>query len=173
MPDESLSRVADQERASDVTESADSPHQLKVVLVGFAKPNAWIEADSLPGNSTIETELQSSDQVIVNLLDDISIHGIVLHRLRGAPHVHDANAHGARHCDLDHLGVSFEPGDVVDDHSPGVNRRGSHLRLAGVDADRNAQLRDEPLDHRHHAAQVLRRLPQSCCTDACSRHRCR
>jgi len=51
-----------------------------------------------------------------------------------------------------------QPADVIDDRGAGSQRSLGHLGLVGVDRDRDVQLRPQPLDDRHHALDLDRRL---------------
>jgi hypothetical protein len=75
--------------------------------------------------------------------------------LRPAAVVHEDHRAAALGGERGQLGVEAEAPDIVDDGGPGIERGARHLGLRGVDRDRQVGARDQALDHRHHAPDLL------------------
>ena len=71
-----------------------------------------------------------------DLGDDVVVAGVVLHRARLAPHVHEHQPGTGLGHDREHVGIAPSGGDVVHHHRAGVERGPGDDGLARVDAHR-------------------------------------
>ena len=102
LADEGFAGVADEQGAAEVVEAAAVGHKRGVVLVGFAEADAGIEADALAVDAGGGQGVAALAEEGVDLVHDVVVERVVLHRLRIALHVHCANACAAGYGDFDH-----------------------------------------------------------------------
>ena len=98
--------------------------------------------------------LESFDEEIADLGDDVGVLRRFLHRARLAAHVHDDHPGAGTRDDVEHAGIA-PGGDVVDDGGAGVERGRGDGRLPRIDADRDPRGRRQAFDHRKHPAELL------------------
>ena len=99
------------------------PQQLEVVLEGLAEADSGVEPDPLLGDPGGDRRLGPLGEEGADLVDDVVVDGVALHRPRVAEHVHEDQAGAALGDQRADLGVGAQRGDVVDDRRPGPERR--------------------------------------------------
>ena len=90
-------------------------HQRQIVGMGLAEADAGIEADPRLLDAGGEERVAPRCEPLVDLLNDIAVARIDLHRGGGALHVHRTDAGPRSDGQRQHGRIPFEPGDVVDD----------------------------------------------------------
>ena len=91
-----------------------------------------------------------------DVVDDVVVARVVLHRARLAEHVHEAAVAAAIGDEAGELGLVAEGGDVVDVGGAGVDApRAATVELRRVDADLRAARRAAPATTGNDAAQLL------------------
>ena len=155
--DEPLPRRADQHGPTQVEEQTHPAHQLEVLVEVLAEPDPRIHRDPVGGDPRELGRLDPLAEVLVHLTHDVVVPWSLLHRLRVALHVHQDEGGLPLADHVEHLRIDSAR-DVVHDRGSGVQCRGRHVGLPGVDRDGDGRmLLDEPLDHRPNAAQLLLR----------------
>lgn len=145
--DESLTGMADQQRASESVKPSAVANELQVMLVRFAKPDSRVEADPLHINTLRHQRIASLCQVPIDILHDIVITRFDLHCQRRPLHVHGTQARTTLPGNLDHPGISFQSRHIVNDLSPQLDCLHGHIGLAGVNRDRDIDLPADLLDN--------------------------
>ena len=108
------------------------------------KPMPGVEPDPLLGDPGRDRGLEPLGEEGLDLVDDVVVDGVLLHRPRAAEHVHQHHRRPALGAERGHLRVAAQGGDVVDDRRAGVERRRGDRRLRGVDRDRAPRRRPAP-----------------------------
>jgi hypothetical protein len=129
--------VADEQRTSQRMESLAVGGQRDVVFMRLAEADAGIQANPVSLDAGRDQSIAPFGQIMKDLVDHVVIRWIDLHRLRSALHVHRHNSRAAFHGHMDHLRITFESRDVIDDFGAGFDRSASHHRLGCVDRHRN------------------------------------
>ena len=88
-----------------------------------------------------------------DLLRDIVVARLLLHRPRLALHVHEAEIRAGGGHDVSDLGIVAERRHVVDEDCAALECRTRHRSLRSVDRERH--LAAEPIEHGHHALQFV------------------
>ena len=143
--DEALARNGAHERITEACELVEVPHELERLRRGFAKTGTRVDADALPRYAARFKLGCPVAQVIAHFGHDVVVHGVVLHGLGLALHVHDHQPGIARARHVDH-GRIPEARNVVDDGRAGLYARTGHPRMPRVDAHAHALRRKRPHD---------------------------
>ena len=92
----------------------------------------------------------------MNFGDDVGVGGVVLHGLRRSLHVHGADAGLSFESNGNHLRVTRQPGNVIDDFGSGGNGGAGDGGFGGVDGEESVGAGAmEHFDHGNDAAQLL------------------
>ena len=121
----------------------------------LAEADAGVEADPLLGDAARDRERHPLFQERGDLLRDIVVARLLLHRPRLALHVHEAEIGARVRYDPGELRVAAKRRDVVDENRAALERRARDPGLRGVDRER--QLGADTIEDRHDAAQLLLR----------------
>lgn len=90
--DKTFTRMSDEQRTAQVVESIAIPGQHDVVFMGFSKSNSRIETNPGQINARRHKRISPGPEISKDVLDDVAIRRVVLHRLRRALHVHGADS---------------------------------------------------------------------------------
>ena len=105
LADEALARGPDHQRPPQLPQLPQPPQQLQVVLQRLAEPDPRIEPDPLLGDALRHGELQPLGEKGLDVVDDVVIARIVLHRPRIPRHVHEHDADAPLSTQRRHLQV--------------------------------------------------------------------
>ena len=144
-----LAREADENRAADPAEPLEATDQLEVLVGRLAEPDPRVEADVILGNPGRHRDGEPFLEKAGDLLHNVVVTRRDLHRARLPLHVHEANVCACVGDCTREPGIATQRGDVVDEQRARSECLSRHLRLGGVDRDRNA---GELLEHRQHAS---------------------
>ena len=112
--------------------------ELEVVLERLAEADARVDHDALLAHALADRELDALLEEGADVVDDVVVARVVLHRARLAEHVHQAAVAAAIGDEAGQLGLLAEGGHVVDEGGAGVDRGLGNRELGGVDADLHA-----------------------------------
>jgi len=126
---------------------------LVVVFDGLAEAEARVDADAFAVDAGGDQCVDALAQEVDHFPHHVGVHGLGLHVLGRALHVHHAQAAVAVDDGLDCAG-SAETVDVVDHVGAGDDRLAHHLGLASVDRQRLADLLQR-VQRRHHTRQLV------------------
>ena len=122
------------------------PQQGEIVLQRLAEPVAGIDGEALRPDARRPARLHAAGEEGEDFLHHIAVAGRRLHGFGPALHV-DEDGAGARLRDETEGGrVGGERRNVVGDGGSGGERGAQHLRMAGIDRDRNAVFRERGHD---------------------------
>lgn len=110
---EGFSRRADQQRIAEFRESEEIRQQFVILRVGFAKADAGVEDDLGFGNTGAPRESDGAPQGSGNITDGIFGEWALLHRLRGAAHVHQDQRNFVTDGNLCDTGIVLQTGNVI------------------------------------------------------------
>ena len=126
------------------------------MIQALAEPQSGIEHHVFSGHARLRQSLQSLAEEFIHRLHHVVVVRVLLHRLRGALHVHRDVACARRGDRAPHLGVRAMGGDVVDQTRAGVQRGAGHGGFHRVDRDRRFDLLNQRPDDGQHPSQLLR-----------------
>ena len=95
--------------------------QLEVVLERLAEADPGVDHDALLAHALADRELDALLEEGADVVDDVVVARVVLHRARLAEHVHQAAVAAAIGHEAGELGLVAERGDVVDEGGAGVD----------------------------------------------------
>ena len=145
LPMKRLARGAEEDRAAQLAQLAEAAQQLEVVLDGLAEADPGIDPDPLLGDSRRDRSFHPLGEERPDVVDDVVVAGVVLHRARVPEHVHQDHFAAALGAEAGQVRIGPQGGYVVDPARAGVERRLGDRRLRGVDRDRDADA-DQPVD---------------------------
>ena len=154
LADAALARQAGQHRYTQFGEAVQAGEQFKVVHGGLAEAEAGICDQVLLRDAGQFGGEDALGQEAVHLRHHVVVARVVLHRARLGGHVHQHHRHAQGGGGFQRA-LAAQGAHIVDHAGAGLHRRAHHLRLAGVDADRQPGLTGQAFDHRDHAAQLL------------------
>ncbi len=128
--------------------------QREILLHRLAEPDAGVQHDAIPGHALAVQGVGLATEEGLHRSHHVALHGLHLHGLRFAMHVHQAHpaCSMARHC---FQGTRLPQGpDVVDDVRAQVQHRLHDGGLVGIHRNGHAPGHGL-LHHRHHAGQFL------------------
>lgn len=152
--DETLAAGADEEAIAKGGESVEVFEEREVVLHGLAEADAGVEDDAVGGQAGGLGLLGAGGEEGGYLPYHVRVTGLSLHGFGGALHVHEDDGHPLAEGDLLHA-VIGERCDVVEDGRPRIGGGPGNEGVAGVDADGQAGLFHQPLDHGDRAANLF------------------
>jgi hypothetical protein len=120
----------------------------------LAEADPGVQPDALLGDPASDGMLEPLGEERLDVVDDVAVARIALHRARLAEHVHEAHVAARAGDRAGHCRVAAERRDVVDDRRAGLQRRRGHSGLGGVDREPR-RAAGEPLEDRHDAPQLL------------------
>src|ERR1700676_210116 len=123
----------DDDRLSEFSKASDLSYQIHVMLDALAKAISWINGDMGFINAVADEFIPASAKKIQHLANNVLIVRIELHRLRDSAHMHQDYPAARFAQNFDHLPVSPERRDVVDDIRTCCQSLPSSLRFVGID----------------------------------------
>ena len=136
----------------DAADPLEATKQLEVLIRGLAEADPGVEADPLLrdscGNGCLEAFLEEP----CDLIDDVVVSRLDLHRARLPLHVHETNVRFRVRDDPGQQRIATERGDVVDEHDSELERPSGDLGLRCV--DRHGKPR-QAFEDRHDPPQLL------------------
>jgi hypothetical protein len=156
--EEGFARGADHQWHADVgAQFGDRPQQRQVVLEGLAESDAGIRDDRVGRNSCVDGGRDPGDEKGRDVVDDVVVVRVELHRARLSAHVH-GDVRGIRGGDdVEDLGIHPTARNVVHEKGTVRDRRVRDDRLGGVNADACAEGGDRG-DDRNHAVDFFGRI---------------
>ena len=122
--DEPLARRPDDDRAADARRARrDAASSARLWSTVLPNPIPGSSQTSLLGDARGDGVLEALDEERLDVVDDVVVVRVVLHRARLAEHVHEADVHAPLGAQAGEIGVVAQRGDVVDDVGAGVDRR--------------------------------------------------
>ena len=159
VPDEGLSRHAEEQGGAYGPQFGQAPEELQVVIEALPKADAGVQGQPVGGDPRPQGRLHSLPEAPANLGQRVAVLRGRLHGLRRALAVHQDKGQVKVIPELgdrrDHLRVSQPAADVIDDSSARFDRAACHLGLGGVHRDGDRALRRESLDDGENAPQLL------------------
>ena len=122
---------------------------------GLAEAEAGVDLDAGRVDPGAQRVLDALGQEGPDLVDDVAVAGVALHRAGLAEHVHEADVAAGGGDEGRHPRVVTQRGDVVDVRRAGLERRGRHRGLHRVDRDLRGAVGGERGDDGHHAGELL------------------
>ena len=104
--EKALARRADHDRPAERDDLVEATDQREVVLIALAEADPRVEQHALLAHAFAHGELQASGEERLDLVDDVVVARVVLHRARLAEHVHQAAVGAALGDDAGHLAVA-------------------------------------------------------------------
>ncbi len=129
--------------------------QLVVLQDGFAEADAGVDDQLGAAQAGPEGPLDRPAQAFLHVAQDVLGRGDLLHGFGGAADVHQDEGHLVAAGEPGQARVGAQAADVVDHLGPGPQGGFRHLRLGGVDRDRDAQPGLQPAEHREDALQFF------------------
>lgn len=138
---------SDQDRPEEVIERIERSQQSEVVLWLLPETNSWVNGDAVRGHAVAYRGGNPLSKKFNNLGDHIVVMRILLHRPRLPLHMHENNSRSGTRCQLCHLWIVQQRGDIVDDIRPASEGLLRHSRLRGIDGDDDVTSGSQATDH--------------------------
>ena len=154
-PEEALARGAEHDRPPELPQPREPAQQRQVVSDGLAEADAGVDQDLLLGDAVLRREHHALLEEGADVVDDVVVVRLPLHRLRFALHVHEDHRTAGVGDDVDHLRIHPESAHVVDDRDAGRESPPRDFGLVRVDGQHSRGLGPQPLDDREDARQFV------------------
>ena len=155
LPMKLLREVPTHERPPELAELAEPAQQLEVVLDGLAEADPGVEPDPLLGDPGRERELDPLGEERPDVVDDVVVARVLLHRPRVALHVHQHDLAAALGAQRRQLGVARSAVTSLTIAAPASSAASATAAFEVSIETRGAVAAGEALDHRHDPPQLL------------------